>query len=136
MTFRRPQTVLFRHCDPARIVFFPRYFEMLNDLVEAFFETVPGHSFAAMHPARGVPTARIETVFAAPSRMGERLELSLDFTRIGATSATTAMRATCDGQERLRAASVLVHVGADTRPLPWPDDLRAALAAHLTGETT
>ncbi|CPO21707.1 4-hydroxybenzoyl CoA thioesterase [Bordetella pertussis] len=26
--------VRFRHCDPAGIVFYPRYFEMINDFVE------------------------------------------------------------------------------------------------------
>src|SRR5260370_493059 len=30
--------VLFRHCDPAGIVFYPRYFEMVNDLVEEWFD--------------------------------------------------------------------------------------------------
>ena len=27
----------FRHCDPAGIVFYPRYFEMMNDAIEIFF---------------------------------------------------------------------------------------------------
>lgn len=134
MAFHLRQEVLFRHCDPARIVFYPRYFEMLNDVVEAFFATIPGESFADMHPARGVPTARIETAFQAPSRMGDVLDFALSFTRIGATSAATRFVCTCDGQERLTATSVLVHVGPDLRPMPWPDAVRAAIAAHLQGD--
>ena len=39
MAFTYPHKVLFRHCDPAGIVFYPRYFEMMNDTVEAFFGT-------------------------------------------------------------------------------------------------
>ena len=35
--FTYEEKVLFRHCDPAGIVFFPRYFEMINDCVEYFF---------------------------------------------------------------------------------------------------
>ena len=42
MAFLHPQAVLFRHCDPAGIVFYPRYFEMLNDCVEAFLDTELG----------------------------------------------------------------------------------------------
>ena len=38
--YEMPQKVLFKHCDPAGIVFFPRYFEMMNDCVEAFFDKV------------------------------------------------------------------------------------------------
>ena len=33
--FTAEMTVAFRHCDPAGIVFYPRYFEMINDFVEA-----------------------------------------------------------------------------------------------------
>lgn len=39
MEFSYRQKVLFMHYDPAGIVFFPRYFEMMNDCVEAFSMT-------------------------------------------------------------------------------------------------
>ena len=32
--------VLFKHCDPAGIVFHPRYFETVNDCVAAFFDAL------------------------------------------------------------------------------------------------
>ncbi|MBY0236971.1 MAG: acyl-CoA thioesterase, partial [Burkholderiaceae bacterium] len=35
--FERRELVRFGHCDPAGIVFYPRYFEMLNALVEDWF---------------------------------------------------------------------------------------------------
>jgi 4-hydroxybenzoyl-CoA thioesterase len=40
MLFSINQKVLFKHCDPAGIVFYPRYFEMINDCVEAFFDEI------------------------------------------------------------------------------------------------
>lgn len=134
MAFIHRQQVLFRHCDPARIVFFPRYFEMLNDVVEAFFATVPGEAFHEMHPDRGVPTARIETEFSAPSRHGDWLEFALVFTRVGRSSASTRFVCTCDGETRLTARSVLVHVGPDLRSAPWSDVARRALIAHQEEE--
>lgn len=134
MQFIYRQKVLFKHCDPARIVFFPRYFEMLNDVVEAFFATVPGEAFHEMHPERGVPTARIEAEFTAPSRHGETLEFALSFTHVGRSSAGTQFVCTCDGETRLIARSVLVHVGPDLRPEPWTKAARAALLAHQEEE--
>lgn len=134
MAFTYRQQVLFRHCDPARIVFFPRYFEMLNDVVEAFFATIPGEAFHEIHPDQGVPTARIETEFSAPSRHGDWLEFTLAFTRVGRSSASTRFVCTCDGEVRLKARSVLVHVGPDLRPAPWTEAAKEALLVHQEEE--
>lgn len=133
MAFAWQQEVLFRHCDPAGIVFYPRYFEMLNDGVEALFSAIPSHGFAQMHPDYGVPTARIETTFTAPSRHGDLLDFTLGLSRVGNTSASTVFAAHCGGDLRLQAASVLVYVGPDLRPAPWPGPVRAALLHHLEG---
>jgi 4-hydroxybenzoyl-CoA thioesterase len=40
MAFVMNQKVLFKHCDPAGVVFYPRYFEMINDCVEALFDDI------------------------------------------------------------------------------------------------
>ena len=130
MAFVHDQPVLFRHCDPAGIVFFPRLFEMVNDCTEAFFAQI-GHPFEAIHPARAVPTAQIEARFAEPSRHGDRLTFRLEVTRIGGSSLGLAHEARAGEALRLAARSTLVHVGADGRPRPWPEDLRAAFAPHL-----
>ncbi len=66
MTYARTVPVEFNHCDPAGIVFYPRYFEMVNSVVENFFLEDVGHSFARMmEEGAGVPTARIEANFRA-----------------------------------------------------------------------
>ena len=74
MVFTYPQNVLFKHCDPAGIVFYPRYFEMINDCVEAFFNDALATPFHRLIAAGGVPTVRIENEFVAPSRHGDRLD--------------------------------------------------------------
>ena len=130
MAFTYRQPVLFKHCDPARIVFYPRYFEMLNDVVEAFFATIPGEALHETHPQRGVPTAQIDAQFMAPSRHGDVLDFTLTFTRVGRSSAGTRFVCFCGDEQRLEANSVLVHVGPDLRPMPWTDAARRALMAH------
>lgn len=130
MTWRKQIHVEFNHCDPAGIVFYPRYFEMTNSVCEGFFRDEVGVPFAAMMAARnGVPTARAETDFRAPSRLGEVLDWTLDVERVGGASVGLRLEAHCGDEHRLTARLVLVWV-REGRPVPWPDAMRAALARH------
>ena len=57
--FEMTQKILFKHCDPAGIVFFPRYFEMINDCVEEFFAEMLDWPFETLLKTNGVPTVAI-----------------------------------------------------------------------------
>ncbi|MDM7932194.1 thioesterase family protein [Tabrizicola sp.] len=132
MSYSRQIRVEFNHCDPAGIVFYPRYFEMTNSVCENFFREIVGYSYhAMMADGIGVPTARIETDFRAPSRLGDLLDWELVIERLGGKSATFRLEARCDGQHRLTARLTLVWLSAESRTARWPDPIRAALAAHL-----
>ena len=130
---RVERTVRFADCDAAGIVFFPRYFEMLNEVVETWFESALGCSFRTLHLAQdqGVPTARFEVEFHAPSRLEDRLVLELDVERLGRASATLRHRVSCDGQSRLTGRQTIVFVGEQMRARPWPDDLRVRMTPFL-----
>lgn len=84
--FIRKELVRFQHCDLAGIVFYPRYFIMLNDLVEDWFRDELGLSFKAMHPNHGVPSVNIKADFRNPSRIGDVLSKSLYVTKLGSKS--------------------------------------------------
>ncbi|AKM29383.1 4-hydroxybenzoyl-CoA thioesterase [Pandoraea faecigallinarum] len=121
--FVKPLLVRFKHCDPAGIVFYPRYFEMINDLVEDWCAEGLGLSFGEMHlrEAMGVPTANIECRFSAPSFLGDTLTRSLEVTRLGRSSMTLRIRfAGARDETRLQATLVLVWVakGAGGKPAP------------------
>ncbi len=131
--FRHQARVMFQHCDPAGIVFYPRLFEMVNAVVETFFDEAVGWSFAAMHGPirRGVPTARIDAEFHAASRLGEVLDWTLAVERVGGASLDLAVRAACGGEARVTARATLVLVDLDAMaPVRWPDDMRAILTRH------
>ncbi|MBC2835724.1 acyl-CoA thioesterase [Paragemmobacter straminiformis] len=131
MSYSRAIRIEFNHCDPAGIVFYPRYYEMTNSVIENFFRDAIGWPFEAMMAAgEGVPTVRIETDFRAPSRLGDMLDWRLGVTRLGHASVTLRLGAACDGQTRLGALITLVRLGADHRPAPWPATIRDRLAAH------
>jgi len=134
MIYARDIRIEFNHCDPAGIVFFPRFFEMINSQVENFFRDVLQHPFeqVIMVERHGVPTARLEIDFRAPARLGEVLRFELMVERVGGSSLDLRHRALgATGDITLEAAQRLVWVGPDGRPRPWPDDLRARLSAHM-----
>jgi 4-hydroxybenzoyl-CoA thioesterase len=133
MAFSYPQTVRFQHCDPAEIVFYPRYYEMLNATIEEWFDHL-GWSFAAIHGAMGmgVPTVAQETRYHAPSRLGDRLDFMLTPVRVGASSVTLSVEVTCRGERRVSFTTTLVwYAKADGRPRPWPEELRAGIEKEI-----
>lgn len=135
MTFRQTRIVEFQHCDPAGIVFYPRYYEMTSSVIERFFTDALGRGFQAMGEAGvGVPTARIEADFHTPSRLGDVLDFALTITRVGTSSVDYRLTCTCDAP-RFTAKGTLVYYDFTAgRSAPWTDDLRAGFARHLMTE--
>ena len=127
MTYQVSRRVRFAHCDPAAIVFFPRYFEMINSVVEDWFAEVIGVDFNRMHQELGVgvPTVSLQTDFTSPSRLGETLIFSLQPREVGRSSLQLAIEAHCGDELRLRNGSTLVYVDMTTgRPIAWPEAMR------------
>lgn len=135
MPFTTQTTVRFADVDPAGIVFYPRYFEMLNAAVEDWFGQELGLDFSVMHIEHriGVPTVKLDVVFEAPSMLGERLAITITPTSLGRTScAFTAVFAGPSGDARLTAHVVLVCMSLDRkRPVEWPEKIRAAIGDGL-----
>jgi 4-hydroxybenzoyl-CoA thioesterase len=130
--FTREVLVRFGDCDPAGIVFYPRYVEMFNNLVEDWCAQGLGASFRELHQERGLglPTVSIQTEFVAPSRLGDVLRAELRVEKIGGASVTVAIRLLgADGSERVRASLVLVLMNLNTmRATRLPDAMRARIA--------
>lgn len=131
--FSVERRVRFADCDAAGIVFFPRYFEMLNGVVEDWFAGPLGLSFAELHLRRhaSVPTAAIEARFVAPSRLEDDLTFTLAVTRLGGASCALRHRIASGDELRFEATQTIVHVGASLKPEPWPDALRQRIAPFL-----
>jgi 4-hydroxybenzoyl-CoA thioesterase len=128
--------VRFQHTDPAGIVFYPRYFEMINQVVEDWFAEALGVDFQTLHRQHlcGVPTVRIESDFKRPSRLGEVLSFALRVADLGKSSFTLDLSASCGGEERLRARAVLAYVRLEgLSPVPIPPELRLAMERFCDG---
>lgn len=128
-----PVEIGFKHCDPAGIVFYPRYVEILNDAVEHWLRHGLGTGFATLHGERriAIPIVNLQVDFIAPSRLGEDLACALRIDGVGRTSLKITIelrRAGHDEPVRLRAALVLVFVDMHTmRPIEVPEDVRRAI---------
>jgi 4-hydroxybenzoyl-CoA thioesterase len=130
-TFTRQHKIHFSECDPAGIVFFPQYFVLFNDLVEAWIDEMLPDGYHGLIGTRrvGLPTAHLDADFTAVSKMGDQVSLALDVERIGTKSFTLVW--TCVGAEgvvRMSAKQTIVATSLDThRSIAIPDDLLAAI---------
>ena len=138
--FIRPHRVRFSECDPAGIVFYPQYFVLFNDLLEAWVDQLlPGSGFAGLiaDDRVGLPTVRLEADFKAISRMGDDVTLELRLTRVGSKSITLTLACLgADGGLRMQVLQTVVTTSLRTHAaIQIPDTLRAALSAGAPSST-
>lgn len=130
MVFERRRVVRFSECDPAGIVFYGRYFEMLSALMEDWFNQGLGAPFADWHLRQGIgtPTARFEVDFHKPSRLDDELILRLTVLSLGDSSCRLRVEIMCGEERRVTVIQTIVYVGLEPmRSLPWPQEVRAAM---------
>lgn len=132
--FRSSRLVRFGQCDPAGIVFYPRYTELGQELVEAWFHEALGVDFRTLHEEwdHAFPTAALEIDFLRPTRYGETLDCALWVTRLGESSLALALELSCQGEVRVRMRQRLVNVDfRSLQPGPMPPALRTQFARYL-----
>ncbi|QIG90236.1 acyl-CoA thioesterase [Chryseobacterium sp. POL2] len=110
MKFIKEQRIRFEHCDPAGIVFYPRYFEMLNGLMEDFFREVLEYPFEQMHQDSGIPTVDIKTQFKSPARLGDIISKTMFISKLGKTSCTYQYHFSLDNKTILEGEGTVVFV--------------------------
>lgn len=137
-SFQTEVLVRFADCDPAGIVFYPRFLEMFNNLVEDWCSAGLKFSFddIVIKSGWGLPTVHLEADFIAPSRLGEVLTAKL-FVRSLGTSSIKADILLCgaDATERVRGKVVLVLMDRrSSRALAFPDALRIRISAFVVPE--
>lgn len=134
MNFRKDKLIRFSHCDPAGIGFYPRYVELINEVVEDWCREGVGVSYRDLHEGHGLglPAVRLEVDYLAPSRYGDVLNFALSVLRIGNSSMTLDVRAFAGDSERLRAklTVVLTALGA-LRAVPIEGEWRARFSTYL-----
>lgn len=137
MSFQTDKLIRFSHCDPAGIGFYPRYVELVAEVVEDWCHEGLGASYKEMlgELRLGLPTANLMVNFMVPSRMGDGLRFSLHVLHIGNSSLTLAISAGAEGQTRLSAEMTVVMVNLDTmKSVPISEEWREKFKAYTAGE--
>ncbi len=131
--------ISFKHCDPAGIVFYPRYAELINDVVEHWFKHGLGCDFSTLHGPRGIaiPAVKLEIEFKSPACLGETLQADLRVEHVGTSSMRMGVSlrgkdANQSGPLKLMAHLTIVFVNmTDKRPIEIPADLRSGAERFL-----
>lgn len=133
-TFRLSRQVEFNHCDPAGMVFYPRYFEMISATIERFLADAIDYGWSSMGVVKngmGTPMGQIEVRFANPSYLGEWLDLDLTLARFGTASATFNIRCSSKGEPRFNCEATIIHAHTGGgKSAAWPEKVRARMVAY------
>ena len=135
LTHEIPIEIGFKHCDPAGIVFYPRYTEMLHDTVEHWFNHGLKIGFNNLHMNRGmgIPMANLQVDFRVPSKLGDQLISKLVVTKVGRSSMHMLVQI-CgpDNVVRVEGKLIVVFVALEqTRPVEIPEDFKALILPYV-----
>ena len=133
-TFTTERKIRFSHCDPAGIVYFVNFFEMISGIVEDWFREAVHLPFQEMHLERrvGFPIVSTGCEFFRPCHLGDRLQLELAVAKLGRSSIEFAVTGRVAGEEKFRARHKVALMSLDSqRALPIPDDMRAKMQPYV-----
>lgn len=131
--FRTQRLIRFSHCDPAGIVFFVNFFEMISGIVEDWFREAVHLPFQAMHLEQriGFPIVNTGCEFLRPCHLGDTLVLELTVARLGRSSIEFDIRGRVQGNEKFRARHKVAMVSLDGfKSMAIPDEMRAKMLPY------
>ena len=131
--WRAEKAVRFAHCDPAGIVFYSRFFELVQEATEDFFRHAIGMPFDDLVERDGIvmPAVALDARWHAPSRLAEILEIDVGVAHLGATSVHFVYELACRGERRMSARMKQVQtLRATGRPTPIVEPMRGRLAQY------
>lgn len=140
MSFQATIPVRFQDVDAAGVLFFGRIFDYCHQAYEELIESSGVDRAHYFHRAEYlVPIAHAEADYRKPIRVGERMNVAIDVTRVGRASVRLRYRVTGPSVDDLRAEVVTVHAFVDRatmRPISIPEPLRGFFLGHLVPEET
>lgn len=129
------KTVTFRHgqCDPAGIVYTPEFFNVFNQVIEAWFCECLGINYYDILGRRrtGLGYVRANALFFTPCSMGEEIEIFLRVSKVGSKSYALTLHAMKSGREALRGEFTTVTTSLEThQSIAIPQDIKEALSKY------
>ena len=132
--FVHDELIRFAHCDPAGIVYFPRFFDLAHSTMEDWFASGLEQPLPDLIRERrvGTPTVSVQCEFVKPLRMGDTLRFELRVLKAGNASVQLAYTGKKDGVEHLRMLQTIAFIALDGgSATPIPEDLRPRIEEYL-----
>jgi len=104
-------------CDPAGIVFYPRYFAMFDHSTVLLVERALGiskHQLYATYDFDGFPVVETQARFMIPTRFGDDVVIESAFVAVGRASFRIQHRLSKDGALAVESAETRVWVVRDS----------------------
>jgi len=119
LTNRRTIRIEWGDCDPAGIVFYPRYFEMFETCIATLFERATGmtkYEMLRAYQFAGYPVVEARAQFSTPAKFGDDV--------VAETMVKEFRRSSFDVHHRVFNAEKLAVEGFETRVwvVRHPDD--------------
>jgi 4-hydroxybenzoyl-CoA thioesterase len=123
-------------CDPAGIVFYPRYFAMFDTSTTALLERALGMkkiAFLKTYDAAGYPLVDTRARFLSPTRFGDDVVIETTLTELKRTSFCVQHRLLRDDVVAVECFETRVWVGRDPddpnkmKAKPFPSEIVARL---------
>jgi len=124
--------VRFGLCDPAKIIYFPNYFDFFHAAMEDFFRDRLGVLYHVLLAKERIsfPTVHLEVDFSAPVAYGDEVRIQVEVAKVGRSSVAfryTGFRSS-DGSRVVEATATTVCTDLDKfKSVELPDTLRASL---------
>lgn len=134
---RREIQVEWGHCDPAGIVFYPRYFEMFDASTAYLLQAASGmtkYDLLAHYGAAGFPMVDTGARFYIPSKFGDKIEIATTVTRFGRSSFDIDHKVMRGGNLLIEATEKRVWVSQGEDGTLKGQPIPETLAAQLRGE--
>jgi len=128
--------VRFNHVDAAGIVYYPRYYEMINQTSEIWFEEALDYPYPKMFAdGWAVPLAHMESSFKKPSFLNDRLTFALSVTKIGRSRIDLSFIISCKDEIRFLTRQSIIWADYKTvKSAPIPADIRQRMERYLLDE--
>lgn len=130
----RTHLIEWGECDPAGIVFYPRYFQMFDHSTTMLISAASGltkFKLIETYDFVGYPMVDTRATFSIPTKFGDEIVIESTFSKLGTSSFDVLHRILKDGKLAVEGFETRVWVGRDPDDLtkikakPIPDDLMA-----------
>jgi 4-hydroxybenzoyl-CoA thioesterase len=139
LTVTRTERIHWGDCDPAGIIYYPRYFEIFDRCTTGLLEQALGmtkHQYLLAYDFSGHPVVDTRARFLHPTRFGEEVVIESTLAELRRSSFQLRHRLSKDGELYVEGSETRVWVrrqSADAKSIrahPIPDEVAARLGGR------